>query len=79
MMHFFTGASLLALAKSIYYLDWKPRACQKLVGGGGAVLANASPLGKAKFANAPPRGLTRRANPRQWPEESTGFFKMFKV
>ena len=30
-------------------------------------LANARLPGKAKFANAPPPGLTRRANSPQWP------------
>ena len=30
-------------------------------------LANARPLGSAKFANAPPPGLTRRANASQLP------------
>ena len=41
------GASLLALAKSIYYSDRKPRAYQKL--GNGPRLANARPPGSAKF------------------------------
>ena len=50
------GASLLALAKSIYYYDRKPRVCQKL--GNGPGLANGRPPGSAKFANAPLPGLT---------------------
>ena len=30
-------------------------------------MANARPLGSAKFAHAPPPGLTRRTNVPQWP------------
>ena len=44
------------------YSDRKPRACQKF--GVSSGLANALPLGSAKFADTPPTELTRRANAR---------------
>ena len=41
--------------------------CQKLRARMARGLANARPPGSAKFANAPPLGLTRQANALQWP------------
>ena len=39
-------------------------------------MANARPLGSAKFANAPPPGLTRRTNVPQWPGGGGGRVQM---